>query len=74
MCISGFVVDGSADAVARNAWIDMQERKFSFRDCMCELQSGMKIGDKGNVLLKFNAATPRDAYHIVDVSLVLLRY
>ena len=38
---------------------------------MCELQSGMKIGDKGNVLLKFNAATTRDAYHIdiVDVSL-----
>ena len=69
MCISGFVVDGSADAVARNAQIDVQERLFSFRDCMCELQSGMKIGDKGNVL-KFNAVTTRDAYHIVDVSLV----
>ena len=70
MCISGFVVDGSADVIARNAQIDIQERKFSFRDCMCELQSGMKIEDKGNVLFKFNAATTRDANHIVDVSLV----
>ena len=34
---------------------------FSFSDCMCEMQSGMKIGDKGNVLLKFNTATTRDA-------------
>ena len=34
----------------------------------------MKIGDKGNVLLKFNAATTRDAHHIVDISLVKLRY
>ena len=50
MCISGFVVDGSADVIARNAQIDIQERKFSFRDCMCELQSGMKIENKGNVL------------------------
>ena len=74
MCISGFVVDGSADAVTINAQIDIQERQFSFRDCMCELQSGINIGDKGNVLLKFNAAATRDAYHIVDVSLVLLRY
>ena len=41
---------------------------------MCELQSEMKIGDKGNVLLKFNAATTRDAHHIGDVSLVKLRY
>ena len=42
---------------------------------MCaELQSGMKIGDKGNVLLKFNAATTRDAHHIVDISLVKVRY
>ena len=41
---------------------------------MCELQSGMKIGDKGNVLLKFNAAATRDAHHIVNVSLVKLRY
>ena len=41
-----------------------------FQCCMCELQSGMKIGDKDNVILKFNAATTRDAYHIVDVSLV----
>ena len=41
---------------------------------MCELQSGMTIGHKGNVLLKFNAATSRDAYHIFDVSLVKLRY
>ena len=65
MCISyGFVMDGSADAVARNEQIDIQDRKFSFRDCTCELQSGMKIGDKGNVLLKFNAATTRDAYHV----------
>ena len=40
---------------------------------MCELQSGMKIGDKGNVILKFNAATTRDAYNIVDASLVKLR-
>ena len=29
-----------------------------------------KIGDKGNVIFKFNAATTRDAYHIVDVSLL----
>ena len=35
---------------------------------MCELQSGMQIGDKGNVFFKFNAATTRDAYHNVDVS------
>ena len=41
---------------------------------MCELRSGMKIGDKGNVLLKFNAATTRDAHHIVDISLVKVRY
>lgn len=70
MCISGFVVDGSAYAVTRNAQIDIQERWFSFRDCMCELQSGMKIGDKGNVIFKFNAVTTRDAYHIVDVYLL----
>ena len=40
---------------------------------MCELQSGMKIGDKGNVILNFKAATTGDAYNIVDVSLVKLR-
>ena len=37
---------------------------------MCELQSRMNIGDKGNVLLKFNVAMTCDAYHIIDVSLV----
>ena len=70
VCISGFVVDGSADVFTRNAQIDIKERKFRFRDCMCELQSGMKLGDKGNVILKFNAATTRDSHYIVDVSLV----
>ena len=30
----------------------------------------MKIGDKGNVLLKFNAATTRDAHHITLSPLV----
>ena len=74
MCTSGFVKDGNADAVTRNAKIDIQERSFSFSDCMCELQSGMKIGDKGNVLLKVNVVTTRNAHHIVNVSLVKLRY
>ena len=70
MCISGFVVDGSVGAVTRNVQIDIQDRLFSFRDCMCEVQSRMKIGDKSNLLFKFNAATTCNAYCIVDVSLV----
>ena len=53
---------------------DVEKGKFSVRNAVLKLKSGLKVEYEVDVILKFHLATTGDPDYVVDVSLVKLRH
>ena len=67
MCVGVLIVDGSADLIIADTQVNILEKEFFCRYCVCELNCRMEVRDEVDIIFQLHTPTACGPDNIVNV-------